>query len=89
MFCRREEFKAIGGFDEQYFAAEERFFTEALRERGQFVILRETVLTSGRKLRIFSTSEMIGVALRALVIDPGQLKRREGLEILYDAPREP
>jgi len=89
MFCRREEFEAIGGFDEEYFAAEERYFTEAMRQRGRFVILREEVLTSGRKLRIYSTGEMLRVAVRALITDRSQLKRREGLEMLYDAPREP
>lgn len=89
MYCRREEFVAIGGFDEQYFAAEEKFFTEALRERGKFVVLHEQVVTSGRKLRIYSSGKLIGTALRALLTDRNQLKRREGLDILYDAPREP
>src|SRR5690606_17263559 len=88
MFCRRADFEAMGGFDEQYFAAEERYFTEALRERGRFVVLREQVLTSGRKLRIYPTGKLVGVAIRALLMDRGQLKRREGLDILYDAPRE-
>jgi glycosyltransferase involved in cell wall biosynthesis len=88
MFCRRADFEAMGGFDEQYFAAEERYFTEALRERGRFVVLREAVLTSGRKLRIYSTGKLVGTALRALLMDRDQLKRREGLDILYDAPRE-
>lgn len=88
MFCRRADFEAMGGFDEQYFAAEERYFTEALRQRGRVVVLREQVLTSGRKLRIYSTGKLVGIAIRALLMDRDQLKRREGLDILYDAPRE-
>jgi len=46
------------------------------------------VLTSGRKLRIYPAGKLIGIAIRALLMDRDQLKRREGLDILYDAPRE-
>ncbi len=34
IFTRREDFVAVGGFDQQYFAAEERFLSEALRTRS-------------------------------------------------------
>lgn len=88
VFCRRDAFEAVGGFNEEYFAAEERYITQALKQRGRFVILREHVLTSGRKLRLYSTAQLIGLAVRALFVNKDQLKRREGLEILYDAPRE-
>ncbi|SFI40206.1 glycosyltransferase [Planctomicrobium piriforme] len=88
IFVKRADFEAIGGFDTQYFAAEERYLSDALKTRGRFVILKEGVITSARKLRIYSTSHMIKVALKALIWNRGQLKRREGLEILYDAPRE-
>jgi glycosyltransferase involved in cell wall biosynthesis len=88
IYCRRADFEAVGGFNEEYFAAEEQYLTETLRPRGRFVILREQVLTSGRKLRLFSTVHLLGLATRALLADRDQLKRREGLEILYDAPRE-
>lgn len=88
IFCRREDFEAVGGFNEEYFAAEEQYLTEALRPRGRFVILHEQVLTSGRKLRMFSTFHLLGLATRALLTNRDQLKHREGLEILYDAPRE-
>ena len=89
IFCRRDQFEAVGGFDEQYFAAEERFLSTALKGRGRFVILKEHVVTSGRKLRLFSTAQLLGLGLRAFVTNPNQIKQREGLEFLYDAPREP
>jgi glycosyltransferase involved in cell wall biosynthesis len=88
IFVWKREFEAVGGFDPQYFAAEERYLSGALKQRGKFVILRETVLTSGRKLRLFSTWHLLRIGLGALLKGKGQLTRPEGLEVLYDAPRE-
>lgn len=88
IFVRRDVFNAIGGFDTSYFAAEERYLSDALKKQGQFVILRESVITSARKLRIYSTGHLVKIAIKALVLKKSQLKSREGLEILYDAPRE-
>src|SRR5881392_3049345 len=47
LFTTRSNFEATGGFDEQYFAAEEVYFSLALRKLGRFKVLREPVLTSG------------------------------------------
>jgi hypothetical protein len=57
LFCTREAFRAAGGFDETLFAAEEVAMSKALRRQGRFVILREPVTTSGRKLRAYSARE--------------------------------
>ena len=57
LFTRRESFEAIGGFDEQYFAGEEVYFSQALKKLGRFVILRDEVVTSGRKLRFYTAWE--------------------------------
>ncbi|HAF03370.1 MAG TPA: glycosyl transferase family 2, partial [Spartobacteria bacterium] len=51
LFTTRKNFDAIGGFDEQLFIGEEIFFSLALRKLGCFKILREAIVTSGRKLR--------------------------------------
>jgi glycosyltransferase involved in cell wall biosynthesis len=88
IFARKADFDAVGGFDEQYFCAEERYLSIALKSRGRFVILRESVVTSARKLRLYSTANLIWIAIRTLLLGPGRLRQREGLEILYDAPRE-
>lgn len=88
IFAKKAEFDACGGFDEQYLCAEERFLSEALRARGRFVILREHVVTSARKLRLFSTGRLIWIGLRTLCTGKQRFRQREGLEILYDAPRE-
>jgi glycosyltransferase involved in cell wall biosynthesis len=88
IFVDRQVFEAVGGFDTRYFAAEERYLSDALKTQGRFVILEQPVYTSARKLRIYSTMHLIKVALKALVLKRGQLTSRDGLEILYDAPRE-
>lgn len=84
VFARREAFEAVGGFDEQYFAAEELVLSRALRQRGRFVVLRETVTTSGRKTR---TAASLGrywlMAWKVLVTGGGALRRREGLDLWY------
>ncbi len=51
LFCTREAFERVNGFDAQLYAAEEIEMSRALRRLGKFVILRETAVTSGRKLR--------------------------------------
>src|SRR5215471_389721 len=47
LFTTRRNFDIVGGFDEQYFAGEEVFFTLELKKLGGFKILREPVITSG------------------------------------------
>ena len=54
LFCTREAFDAVCGFDERLFAAEEGAMSRALARHGRFVVLREFVVTSGRKLRAYS-----------------------------------
>ena len=51
IFMTRQAFDAVGGFDERYFAAEELGLSRALKRQGTFLILREPVMSSGRKLR--------------------------------------
>jgi len=64
LFCTREAFFAAGGFNEELFAAEEAALSRALGRQGRFVILREYVTTSGRKLRAHSAREVLGLFAR-------------------------
>ncbi len=41
IFVRREAFATVGGFDEEVFVAEELILSQALKQQGRFVILRE------------------------------------------------
>ena len=82
-FCTREAFEAVGGFDPRLFAAEEVALARALSRIGRFIVLRQTVLTSGRKLRAHSAMEMLRVGLRIARTGQTALETREGLEFWY------
>lgn len=60
LFCRRDAFEACGGFSEEVYASEEIWLSMALARWGrrqglEFVILRESVTTSARKIDWLST----------------------------------
>lgn len=84
MFCRREVFESFGGFDEEYFAAEELFFSREVAKRGRFQLLREPVLTSARKLEAYTTLELVKFVTFPIMRPRTLFKSRLGLEILYD-----
>jgi glycosyltransferase involved in cell wall biosynthesis len=88
IFTRRADFEAIGGFDEQYFAGEEVYLTLALRKRGRFVILREPVTTSARKVRMHSGANLLRQWLAMLLGGKRVLRQRKRLDIWYDGKRE-
>ncbi|HVZ93644.1 MAG TPA: glycosyltransferase [Phycisphaerales bacterium] len=87
IFCTRHAYEHIGGWDESVFAAEEVMFAKAIKQRGRFVTLRETVLTSGRKLRTYSGFEILFASFRlALNIRTG-VRSRDALGLWYDPRR--
>ncbi|MCL4694185.1 MAG: glycosyltransferase [Candidatus Hydrogenedentes bacterium] len=88
VFCTREAFDAVGGFDERLYAAEEAVISRALRRHGRFVVLREPVTTSGRKLRAHSAREILGLLVRLAASGPKAIQRREGLDVWYGERRE-
>jgi len=89
VFARRDVFEAIGGFDERYFATEEMWLSRALRARGKFVILKEPVVSSGRKLRLYSRWEILAPTFRFFFRGGfAAFRRREGLGIWYEGRRE-
>jgi len=87
LFCTRESFRAVGGFDEDLFGAEEAAMSRALGRQGRFVVLRESVTTSGRKLRTHSAREILGVMLRLAFSGGRSVRRREGLDVWYGERR--
>jgi len=88
MFCSRSAFTAVAGFDETFYGAEELVLSRALKRHGKFVILREAVTTSGRKLRTHSSRELLGVIVRLAVRGPRALKQRKGMELWYAQRRD-
>jgi len=87
IFCTREAFAAVGGFDEAFYGAEEVVMSKALRAYGPFVILAESVVTSGRKLRAYSARELFAAMLRLAVGGRKAVQKREGLELWYSERR--
>jgi glycosyltransferase involved in cell wall biosynthesis len=87
LFCTRDAFQAVGGFDERLFGAEEAAISRALQRLGRFVILREYVVTSGRKLRTHSAREVLGLLTRLVFFRSKTIRQRKGLEIFYGERR--
>lgn len=88
LFCTREAFERTGGFDERLLAAEELAFSRALARLGRVAILREHVITSGRKLRTWSALEVLGLFFRVLLRGRRAVESRHGLEIWYGERRK-
>jgi GT2 family glycosyltransferase len=88
LFSTRAAFEAVGGFDETLYASEELTLCRALQKQGEFVILRESVLTSGRKVRTHSGWEILRGALRVALAGRAGVRDRSRLDIWY-APRRP
>jgi glycosyltransferase involved in cell wall biosynthesis len=88
LFTTRKNFDVIGGFDESLFIGEEVYFSLALRKLGRFRILGEPVVTSGRKLRMYSAREILGDSLSVIFRGPRAARSRNGLHIWYDGKRE-
>ena len=88
IFTRRESFEAVGGFDEQYFAGEEVYLTLALKKVGRFKILREPIVTSGRKVRMHSPRFVFAQTFFIFFGGKRALRTREKLALWYDGKRE-
>jgi hypothetical protein len=88
LFTRRELFERVGGFDEQYFAGEEVYLSLALKKLGRFKILREPIVTSGRKLRMHSAGFVVAQIFYLFLSGQGALRTREKLSLWYDGKRE-
>ena len=88
LFCTRNAFAAAGGFDEAFYGAEELVMSRALKRHGRFVVLRQAVTTSGRKLRTHSVGEMLAVLARLALRGPRAVKQRQGMDLWYAERRE-
>jgi len=87
VFCRRDAFEAVGGFDERYFASEEIWFSQAINRRGRFVVVREPVITSARKLHRYGLGGLLVKSIQIGMRGETGVQRREGLELWYDGMR--
>lgn len=88
IFCTRDAFAAVGGFDERYYAGEDVAISRALSRHGRFVILRQAVFTSDRKLRTFSAAEHLRLVLRFAWRGRQVLRSRDALSLWYGGRRK-
>ena len=88
VFCSRDAFEAVGGFDERLYAAEEIAFSRALQQKGRVVILRESVLTSGRKLRAHSGWELLRLTAELGRRGTALVRSRDRLSLWYGERRD-
>jgi glycosyltransferase involved in cell wall biosynthesis len=84
LFCTRDAFDAVGGFDQRWYAGEDVAMSRSLAAHGRFVVLREAVLTSDRKLRTFTAREHLQLLWRFLLGGRSILRSREALGLWYD-----
>lgn len=88
IFCRRDAFEAVGGFDTRLYAAEEIVLSRRLKRWGRKngysfrVLVDQSIVTSSRKLEWYSTPQLIAQAL--LVLIPGALYSKRLCRTWYD-----
>ncbi|MDQ3287232.1 MAG: glycosyltransferase [Pseudomonadota bacterium] len=88
IFCTRAGFDAANGFDMTYYAGEDVAISRALARQGRFVILREAVRTSARKLRTFGAWEHLRLALIFAFRGRRVLRSRDELGLWYGRRRD-
>jgi glycosyltransferase involved in cell wall biosynthesis len=88
LFTTRENFQTAGGFDKRLFAGEELYFTKAVKKQGRYKVLREPIVTSGRKLRMHSGWHILGLSMGLLFRGKRGVKSRDKLDLWYDGKRE-
>lgn len=88
LFCTREAFRTIGGFNERLYCSEEGDFILALKREGRFVVLWTPVRTSGRRFRTTSGLQVLALCAKVIVSPFKTLTRRSSVEnIWYNSDR--
>lgn len=93
IFCRTDAFRAIGGFDLDFYVAEELDFSRRIKRWGgarglRFRILhRHPLRTSGRKGVLYSQREIASLALSMLRHPRRFFRDRRLLYLWYDGRR--
>ena len=83
VFCTRAAFEAVGGFDETVYAGEEIYTSQRLKKVGRFIVLRETLATSARKVHGRSLGYLMAVNAKLFLRGPRGLRDRKHLDFWY------
>lgn len=93
IFCEAEAFRAVKGFSLELYASEEIRFSRdmnrlAKKQHKQFIILRRhPLLTSGRKIHLYSRFRFFKLIIRFLINPYSALKKKEVCDVWYDGKR--
>jgi len=93
IFCEANAFQKIGGFSNEMFAGEELDLSARLqqlaRETGKSLVIlhRHPLLTSARKVRLYSGWELLWFFLRAAFRQKATLSSRDACHPWYDGRR--
>jgi glycosyltransferase involved in cell wall biosynthesis len=93
IFVEARAFRSIGGFNHEFFAAEELDLSQRLkkvaRAEGKKICIlhRYPIKTSARKVRLYSPREMGGFLVRSLFAPRKTMRNREAAFMWYDGRR--
>lgn len=93
VFCETRAFRHLGGFSHEWFASEEIDLSRRLKrlaraEAKRLVILhRHPVLTSARKIQLYSTREHLWFLTKLVVTGGRALASRDACHTWYDGRR--
>jgi glycosyltransferase involved in cell wall biosynthesis len=93
IFCETAAFRLIGGFDTRFFASEEIDLSLRLKKiaratgKRAIILHCHPILTSDRKVHLYSSRELLRLLLRSLFAPRRTLRSREACHAWYDGRR--
>ena len=93
VLCEANAFRAIGGFNEAFYASEEIDFSQRLkrevRQRGKRLVIlhRHPLVTSARKIHLYSPWDYARFMAKTIATLGATTRAREGCPIWYDGRR--
>jgi len=93
VFCEAATFRRLGGFSLELYASEEIEFSERLkqlaRQSGRSVVIlhRHPLVTSARKVHLYSKAEHLRFLARTVLCFGRTLKTRDACPTWYDGRR--
>jgi len=93
IFCEAAAFRELGGFSHELFVGEELEFSSRLkrlaadRRRTIVVLHRHPLVTSARKMRLYTAREHLGFMFRAIFRQRRTMTSRQASYLWYDGRR--
>ena len=93
IFCETRAFRELGGFSLEFFAGEEIELFGRLKRRaraeGRYIVIldRHPLMTSDRKLRLYTKREQVWFMLKTLLLAGRPLRDRNACYTWYDGRR--